>query len=281
MVKEFANRTGKYKVYGNIVVVWLISAIFTCSGNNAKHISQAGSQNHFEFFSALKCFGGLLKQIDWSYIILGFVCLLGAFLTYTKHRNSDIASLYKNKGIICVGTGILTTTALLLISAVSVAGYAGRAESMFGSFFYGIILMFLTGTFLLKTTYKAQYVFFLFMMMFLIIGTNSFSAFKESNSYGLPPWQCMAVSRNFIQQAQGADREGKQQMTLYVPKGVGSYNWPHPVADFGKFFGHTLYAHKLINRPLIIKVKIDTNMNKEFYKQDGVINRKNEVSNNE
>lgn len=172
MVKEFANRTGKYKVYGNIVVVWLISAIFTCSGNNAKHISQAGSQNHFEFFSALKCFGGLLKQIDWSYIILGFVCLLGAFLTYTKHRNSDIASLYKNKGMICVGTGILTTTALLLISAVS-------------------------------------------------------------------------------------------------------------MADFGKFFGHTLYAHKLIGRPIIIKVKIDTNMNKEFYKQDGVINRKNEVSNNE
>lgn len=45
----------------------------------------------------------------------------------------------------------------------------------------------------------------------------------------VPPSVCYEIDYNLIEQIQAADREGKTEMVLRVPKGDNHDNWPHPM----------------------------------------------------
>lgn len=80
----------------------------------------------------------------------------------------------------------------------------------------------------------------------------------------VPPSTCYEIDYNLIEQIQMADREGKAEMVLRVPKGDNRDNWPHPMYMGGKI-SRTLYKHGLISRNIKIKIQPDAAMNEQYH----------------
>ncbi len=256
-----------YKFHLVILVLWILSMIFEVNGHNAAHMSKGPGHFQLPIGDTFAYFLGLARQIDWSYIALAIVCLTAAIILYRRTKlPTAIDRRYKQLMVYCVGALIGTMIFLVLLCAAAQPDYAGRIQSMAGVFFYGVLMLALCGAYILyKTSFGKTTLPFL-LLLFFIMGTNGFSVFNESNTFNKPPQECMAVSRNLIQQARIAEASGQKEMTLRVPKGDDASNWPYPTQYFGNHFAHTLYSHNLVGHALKIKVQIDSEMNSQFYK---------------
>ena len=80
----------------------------------------------------------------------------------------------------------------------------------------------------------------------------------------IDPKICYQIDNDIIQQVQEADREGKSEMVLRVPKGDNKDNWPHPMYMGGNL-ARTLYKHGLISKPIKITIQPDTSINEKYH----------------
>lgn len=253
--------------YSLIILLWIISGIFEASGKNAIFVGASYRYLSLPVGETLIHFLVLLKQIDWCYIILTILCVGIALYFYYKSEDKTASdSQYKRLMIFCGSSFGLIFLFLILLCAKVTPSYAGRVQSVFGFYFYGLLIVFLSGTYILQKSKRAVKLFPLILVLFFIMGTNSHSSFSESNTFNQSPYECMAVSRDLIKQAQIAEMNGEHNPVVFVPKGDAKMNWPHPQAYFGREFAHTLYAHGLIHHKQMVTVKIDPEMNRRYYK---------------
>ena len=270
MVKlgEVSFKKGKqHQFYVTIILIWFLALLFEANGGDAVNVGKNYSYLHLPVAEALAALGTLARQIDWSYVGLMVVSLVGAAWVYCKKdKREPVDENYRLQMLENSSSILLVFIFLTLLCAKATPAYAGRIQSMFGLFFFALLLTFNAGMYLLRQTSLAGKMLPLIFFMFLIIGTNSFSPFSESNFYNRSPYECMEVSRYFITQVQQAAQAGKHEMVLKVPKGATASNWPHLKAYFGEKLAHTLLAHGLINHPMKITIAVDPALNKQFYK---------------
>ena len=261
------NRQKPGKFYAILAGLWLLTLFLEANGKDAARVGGAYRYLHLPLGDSLMSLLVLARQIDWSYVGLMVICLGGSFWVYRRIKTAgDQEDSYKPLMLGAASCLGLMFIFLILLCAKVTPSYASRPDVSFGLYFYGLLLIFNGGSYLLQKAALANKLLLVVLWIFLVIGTNPSSLFRESNHIGQPPYECMAVSRNILAQAQAADLSGQHDFVLKVPKGAPGSNWPHPPAFLGDVLSRTLSAHGLVSHRLKIKVQVEPKMNKEFYK---------------
>lgn len=163
-----------------------------------------------------------------------------------------------------LGTSLVSALYLLLVCAKASPGYIGRSDVFISFIIWTVLLMALSLAYVFKQYGKSVFVGPLLVLFFAVEVGLGGQGFAESTMGSVPPSICYEIDYNLIEQIQAADREGKTEMVLRVPKGDNRDNWPHPMYMGGKI-SRTLYKHGLISRNIKIKIQPDAAMNEQYH----------------
>ena len=244
--------------YIGILLIWLISLFFEAHGGRAHAIGH--SVFSLPIVEAGKHFWAILSKISKEYILFTFILIIGTLLINYKEKTNVYFTLFK----IYILTSIISLPYLLLICAKASPGYMGRSDVFISFIIWTLLLSCFSLAYLVKYTPKISIVLPIVALYFIIeaIGGNSFQPNVVSN--GISEKECIAVDREIIQQLQEADRNGKSEVILRVPKGDNRDNWPHPLY-MGNVLSRTMYKHGLISKQLKITIQPDLDMNKKYH----------------
>ena len=246
-----------------IITIWLLSLFFEANGGRATQIGHS----IFELpkWQTLMALGTLLKQASKGFIAILIVGVLIALVIYIKTKNKtaddDIYETMTLKSLLCL---LITVVYVVLISAKASPGYIAVTHVAFSFLFYLFILLFNAIAYIFKKYPKAVIVLPLVCFIIAIQTLNTDKHFRESNMRNIAPYKCVLIDNYLIEQVVEADKNGKKEMVLIVPKGDNRDNWPHP-KYMGGNISRTLYAHGVISQDMKITIKPDENINKKFH----------------
>lgn len=259
-LKEFAFQN---RIWVALIGVWLISLLFEANGGRSNQIGR--SILELPIKDTLNCLIGLLKQTSKGFIVVFLFSILGSAILYLKSKEKNrIDYLYKNiilKSTACFG---LSFVYVLLIAAKASPGYIGNTNVAISFLFYVFVILFVSIAYIFQKQPKILTVLPLLCFIVGIFTLNTDKHFRESNMRNIAPYKCVNVDNDLINQIVTADKNGKTEMQLVVPKGDNRDNWPHP-KYMGGNISRTLYSHGIISKNIKISVKPDENMNRNYH----------------
>lgn len=248
----------KNAFYIGIIVVWLIALVFESHGGRAHDIGRSLSIS--EIGETGKIFLSMLSRISVDVVVVGVLSIAAAL--YSRYRKKDKA--YDSILGMYLGTSLVFAIYLLFVCAKAGPGYIGRSDVFISFIIWTVLLMALSLAYVFKQYGKSVFVGPLLVLFFVVEVGLGGQGFAQSTIGSVPPSVCYEIDYNLIEQIQAADREGKTEMILRVPKGDTASNWPHPAYMSGKI-SRTLYKHGLISRTIKIKIQPDPAMNEQYH----------------
>lgn len=246
-----------------VLLLWLAALAFEATGGRAKSIGvpftelpiRAAAINLLKY----------LKGMNHAFLALSAAAVLLASAGCLRRRGAaEWNGRFMRGAGICISAGLLAAVYLILVAAKANPGYVSRADVVFNIVFWGLLILSLAFAWLLKTYGKLM----LFMPLLLVCITmellKGYGGYIETNMGNIPPSAARAISRDLVTQIVEADRAGKAEMTLVVPKGNDRDNWPHP-KYMGGNIARTLYRHGLVTKIMKIEIKPDTEMNVKYH----------------
>lgn len=193
-------------------------------------------------------FAGRLRTL---FLLLAIAFCGGALCTALLRLRSNDPEERTSARTLCILWGILAGSSLLylcitiFISAMSFTYLTRDIQSIYGFFFYVLLLTVICASYLLRA-FPALWLGVPFLLCFLCVEIGRSDR----------PWivtvsnKQKAMINAWIDEAQKADREGRTDITITVgPK----KRWPHP-DWFGERLSKTLFAHGLTSRRLNIRL---------------------------
>ena len=243
--------------YIGIIAVWLLALVFESHGGRAHDIGRSMSLSGIG--ETGKIFLSMIGRISVDVAVVGVLTIAAAL--YSSYRKKD-------KGYLLIGMylgmSLVSALYLLLVCAKAGPGYIGRSDVFISFIIWTVLLMALSLAYVFKQYGKSVFVGPLLVLFFVVEVGLGGQGFAQSTMGSVPPSGCYEIDYNLIEQIQAADREGKTEMVLRVPKGDKHDNWPHPTYMGGKI-SRTLYKHGLISRNIKIKIQPDEAMNKQYH----------------
>lgn len=259
------KENGSYKAfvknnafYIGIIVIWLLALVFESHGGRAHSIGKGITFS--VIYETGKIFWSMVARLSRE--ILGIGALFIAFALYRTYRKKD-GTYYPIIGMYIM-TSLLSGIYLLLVCAKAGPGYIGRSDVFISFIIWTVLLMALSLAYVFKQYGKSVFVGPLLVLFFVVEVGLGGQGFAQSTMGNVPPSICYEIDYDLIEQIQSADREGKTEMVLRVPKGDNRDNWPHPMYMGGNI-SRTLYKHGLISRNIKIKIQPDAAMNKQYH----------------
>lgn len=247
----------KNRNYFFIIVGWIISAFFEINGG------RAGSLNTNSYSENIKeTVKFLLIKIDTVNKMFAFfsvlVIVIGGVIIIKK-ESEKCQIKFAGKILIAI---ILSAVYLIMLSAKSVNWYIQRADVLFGLMFWIFFLdiyMLIT----LSKNYERTKIIYPLLLFLMIFDLHSGArTFAPSNVSQIDSDLCKKIDDEIIEQIKLADKQGKTEMQLHIPKTQGD-NWP-----FGQYasnrFAYSLYAHGIISRPIETEMIQDEEINKKY-----------------
>ncbi len=249
------------RLYGSILIIWLISLFFEASGGRAKSIATAGFVS--PVLETLKFFGRSFHQVNLAFLVLSMLVIFFAF--YKAYlQKSAYGNMVLRAIRISFISMIIASIYLVLVCSKASPGYISRSDVEIGIFFWYILIFGISLAYFLHEHPKWVLLAPLVTIFILVEVINGRSTFRESNMPGVSPSICYAVDMDILNQIQSADQSERNELELHVPKGDNRDNWPHP-NYMGRNISQTLYRDGLISRPLKITIVPDTDMNKKYH----------------
>ena len=258
-IKRFIQNNASWFV---ILIIWLVSLLFEANGGRANQIGY--SIVSLPIKATLVSLGYLLKQTykGFGITFLIVVCLAG--ISYIKCKNKQSKELIYRNGVIkfaICSVSILSYE--ILVCAKAVPSYIANGNVVFSFLFYLFLLLCFSLSFLLCKHSKVIPVLPLLCFIVGIFVFNNDTRFIESTYRNTAPNKCVLVDKDLIEQIVKADRAGKKEMVLTVPKSNTKDNYPHP-NYLGRNISRTLYKHGIIYGNIKITVKPDVKMNLKY-----------------
>lgn len=260
----------KNKIELMIILFWLIALFFEAHGGRANHIGV--SLFAMPIGKAFHVWLGAWKGMSVEFLIITGVIILYAAIAYgrtVKCNNINLNDIRAVKKVlteslkICLPALILIVIYLVLFGAKAGTRYLTRPGVLFPIAFYMFLSILALISFGMKLAPKIVMIAPVFLLAVLIVVVKPGKYFRENTIGYVSGYKAMAVSRDLITQIQTADREQKERMILYVPKGNSKDNWPHPFY-MGQNISRTLFYHGLISKPVKIKIQPVTDMNTKY-----------------
>jgi hypothetical protein len=244
--------------YIGIIVVWLIALVFESHGGRAHDIGKGITFS--VIYETGKIFLSMIGRISVDVVVVGVLSIAAAL--YSRYRKKDQA--YDSILGMYLGTSLVSALYLLFVCAKAGPGYIGRSDVFISFIIWTVLLMALSLAYALKNNGKGIFLVPFLVLFFAVEAGIGPRGYAESTVGQVPPSICYEIDYNLIEQIQAADREGKTEMILRVPKGDTASNWPHPAYMGGKI-SQTLYKHGLISRNIKIKIQPDAAMNEQYH----------------
>lgn len=249
-------------VYYGIVLFWLVSLLFEANGGRAKDIGQKQSLFDLPYGKALK---DLLASINVNklFVIYATLIVIGVVLVCCKNRSIRLSSYpgWKKSVGSCFLCFIVIMIYVVMLGAKT-ASFRIKRMDVNISFWLPVLtgLALMLGL-IVKELKLAKVLIPLLLFFALNHATDGRWCFKESTIDNVNPIICKVQDDHFIKQVVAAERSGKKEMVLHVPKQGRKGNWPH--TTYMSSIVGTLYAHGVITRRNIkVKVEFDPEMNK-------------------
>lgn len=248
----------KNRIYFYIIIGWVISAFFEINGGRAHSLKDDDYwSNVKETIKGLWIKAFTVNKVFAVFSVL--VIIMGCI--YILKRKEQEREQIKNVLQILMGM-ILSAVYLILLSAKSVNWYIQRADVLFGFifwiFFLDIYMLIVVG----KNIEKIQIIYPLLLFLMIFDLHSGARTFAPSNVSQIDSNLCKEIDDEIIEQIILADKQGKTQMQLHIPKTQGD-NWP-----FGQYarnrFAYSLYAHGIISRPIETEMIQDEEINKKY-----------------
>lgn len=244
-----------------IEIFWLISLLFEMNGGRAKSMAHEESFIGLVASSAATVLHSLLfENRGAALLIFAAVTIIYIFVKYRDDKDLSALRSVVKKFLICLP---LWTIYIILVAAKTDSTYALRPDVQFGFFFFVFVLFFTAFAFWLK---KFPRVTFIVPILAFALLTWIFSGKRTlcpSTFNHVPEKVCVQVSQHIIDQIVAADAAGLTEVTITVPKGDDTDNWPHPLY-MGKNISRTLHAHGIISRRIDVTVVPDITLNEKF-----------------
>ena len=244
-----------------VIIIWLISLIFEANGGRATQIGH--SIWSLPVKETVLFLISLLRKISLIFVMV-LITLCTYMVIVRRNQAGNTADyVYKdiiNKSFLCL---ILVLVYVTLVSAKAFPNYAGNVNVAISYMFFLFVIFGIAVTYVLKTF--PRIIFIVPFICFLVIAHlfNTGGNFRESNIRNVNPDKCVLVDKDLIGQIVEAEKAGKNEMILVVPKGDNHDNWPHPLY-MGYSISKTLVAHGIVSRDMKIKIKPDVNMNLKY-----------------
>lgn len=252
--KAFAKENAFYL---GIIVIWLLALVFESQGGRAHDIGQGLTFSRI--FETGTIFWSMITRLNVDVVVVGVLFIAAAL--YSRYRKKD-------KGYLLIGmylgTSLISGLYLVFLCAKAGPGYIGRSDVFMSFIIWTVLWMSLSLAYALKHYGKGIFIVPLLVLFFAVEAGLGPRGYAESTVGQVPPSICYEIDYNLIEQIQAADRDGKTEMVLRVPKGDNRDNWPHPMYMGGKI-SRTLYKHGLIFRNIKIKIQPDAAMNKQYH----------------
>lgn len=248
---------------GWTAVVWFFSLACEATGGRARGIGK----HPLYIKESLEYLGITFSHTGKYMLIVALLIILGALYAYRKSRKAgqnlwSPAEMHLFRAFGLSLFGILAYTVLLCSKAGF--GYITRPDVVYGSCFYILCLLFLCLSATLRHLKWTEIGLPLFTVLVVLLSSYSKYPLEYSTMGRVSPADAIQVSQNILEQVLQADKENKTEMILVVPKGDNNDNWPHP-----NYIGHclrdTLSSHGLIQRKMEIEIKVEPEMNKQYY----------------
>lgn len=244
--------------YIGIIIVWLLALVFEAQGGRAHDIGKGMTLSVIH--ETGKIFWSMIARLSSE--VLGIGALFVVWVLYHCYRKKD-GTYYPIIGTY-ITASLLSGVYLLLLCAKASPGYIGRSDVFISFIIWMVLLIVLSLSYVFKQYGKSVFVGPLLVLFFVVEVGLGGKGFVQSTMGSVPPSICYEIDYNLIEQIQAADREGKNEMVLRVPKGDNRDNWPHPMYMGGNI-SRTLYKHGLISRNIKIKIQPDAAMNEQYH----------------
>lgn len=246
-----------------IIVCWCVSLVYEAGGGRADDAASTGIianlgksiSNYFDIFFVM---------MNRTYILVTGVFILMAFsiFIFTKNKR-EWEKKYAKTLIYCTGTIIITSVYLILLTAKTNPDYLKRSGVIFGITFYIMIIGVISMAYVFKRTRKVIVV--MPLVIFILLNKTIYisGTFTVINSAGYYENKCKEIDEYIIDRVTEADKKGKTEVTVKIPKYKTEDNWP--VACYGNnFMADTLYRHGVTTRRMAIYMEPDKAINKKF-----------------
>lgn len=253
--KAFAK---EHAFYIGIIVIWLLALVFESQGGRAHDIGQGLTFSRI--FETGTIFWSMITRLNVDIVVVGALFIAAAL--YSRYRKKD--ETYDSLLRMYLGTSLISGLYLVFLCAKAGPGYIGRSDVFMSFIIWTVLWMSLSLAYALKHYGKGIFIVPLLVLFFAVEAGLGPRGYAESTVGQVPPSICYEIDYNLIEQIQAADRDGKTEMVLRVPKGDNHDNWPHPMYMGGKI-SRTLYKHGLISRNIKITIQPDEAMNKQYH----------------
>ena len=270
--RKFHKNTVLSFLYDNfdqliILCLWFISLYFESQGGRA---SQLGSSTDFNLQYALQSFVSSLNRLDHFYLFQ-LCCIVGAaviaFGRYKKLQGQQ-ANLRLEKNLIrlsgisiiaCIGTILY----LVLLEAVTGAGYISRTDCMISWMFWLFVIEVAALAYLIRITPPLKRAIPLFILCLIFETFMYGNRYKDISSYGEPEI-IKQIDDYIVQQVVIAERSGQNYVEVHIPL-HNSFNWPLNTDWGGERMALSLYRHGITDTIMDIVLIPDESINKRFH----------------
>ena len=252
----------QYSGWFIVMGIWLVSLVFEANGGRSHQIGQ--SLFALPVKETVLVLGKLLKETSKTVSVMLLVVFCAAGAMYWKSKGKDVADgLFHDMVVKCVSCIVLILAYVILVSAKAGASYIGNAHVVVSFLFYLLLVFCFSIAYIFQKHPRMISLLPCICFIFTVYAFNSHRHFRESNISNIAPYKCVLVDKDLIRQITEADKEGKTEMVLRVPRGDQNDNWPHPLY-MGTNLSRTLFTHGIISQNIKITIQPDVKMNVKY-----------------
>lgn len=248
--------------FSGTIFIWLISLAFEASGGRARNIGRSLLELPFK-----ETFRILFQALHFNSLFLitsGMILFVGIYYLYKEKMSSPQRECLRGVLKISVTAFLLTFVYLILVNAKASPDYIGRGDVLISILGWVLLMVSVFAAYVLKRNPKIFLAAPVIILIILSEVMNPRSPYKEAIIYNNASTKAAyALSCDFLQQIITADQAGADEMTLIVPVGNKTDNWPHPTYMGGNI-SYKLFKEGIISRQIKIKVQPDIRMNKKY-----------------
>ncbi|SEF84484.1 hypothetical protein SAMN04487934_10435 [Eubacterium ruminantium] len=249
-------------IYFLSFVLWIVSLIFESSGGRAGSFSEG-----FMFHETAKCLYHGRNELNTFCVILILAVIVGALVCIIvvgkRNKDDEDAAEFK-KAVICFFEGALISGLFCFVMCARTKPQdITRGDLLFSVFFYGLVWATVSIAFLSRKVKAVDTVIVIMAIVFPLSLFTGEKVYLEANVMNISSEKCREINEYMVEKVEKADKAGKNDVELAVPKTDGVGNWPF-FSDLSWTMRDALYSYGFTDRKINISLTINSKLNKKF-----------------
>lgn len=260
-LKAYVRENGLYLL---ILGGWLFSAVFELSGGRADSMGAESNPLISGLVEALFVFKDTIFNCNRLFLVLcvGLFAVAAMLFLLTKKKETVDQTFLEQSIVWILSAGVMLLYTMILSAKVQV-GYMARSEYLFGVFFFGLLLVLVSASYLMARKPKLLAVVPIALCILFFEINLPGNTFQEATMQYVDPGVCVQISNDLVEQALAAEKAGQSEMELYVPDWKNEDNWPHAVQLMDRM-SQALVEHGVLREPIRMHIIPSADMNEKF-----------------